>query len=464
MRTAGIILPLFSLPTSQGIGSMGRPAHEFIDFLEEAGQHQWLMLPIGPTSYKDSPYQSFSAFAGNPYFIDIGEYEDNDIHIDYNWLFQNRIGKLQQQYQEWIPQDDFYRFQQENIDWLKDYALFMALKVQFNYSPWYKWPVPFRTHNQEALNGYEKTNPEPIRFFEFIQYLFFTQWQDLRKKATQKQIQLIGDIPIYVAYDSVDVWCNPTLFMLDENLVPTKVAGVPPDYFSKTGQLWGNPLYNWDTMKQNNYQWWVNRIAHQLKYFDQIRIDHFRGFDSFYAIESKYKTAKKGNWLPGPGIDLFRVLEEKLGKLPIIAEDLGFITPSVQKLLEQTAYPGMRVLQFAFDEEESVHFPFHYPANCVAFTGTHDNPPLQAWIAALTSRQKKQIKEKPSVFALITSVLHSKANLVLIPLQDYLELGKKARINQPGTDENNWSWRLKESQLSDELAFRIKKATKEANR
>ena len=488
MRKSGILLPVSSLPSAYGIGCFSREAYEFIDKLKAAGQSYWQILPLGPTSYGDSPYQSFSSFAGNPYFIspdDLVEegyltredciscdFGDNEEYVDYEKLYNNRFLLLRKAYENSHIQDkeEFQVFIQENKDWLDNYALYMAVKTHFDNTCWVEWDEDIKLRKPEAVKKYQKEFADEIGFYQFQQYLFAKQWKALKAYANQNGIKIIGDIPIYVAFDSSDAWANPELFQFDENCNPIAVAGCPPDGFSATGQLWGNPLYRWEYHKETGYAWWLNRLRATFEKYDVLRIDHFRGFDEYYAIPYGEPTAENGKWEPGPGYDLFKTMKEVLGKKEIIAEDLGFLTPSVLKLVKKTGYPGMKVLQFAFDSrEEGDYLPHNYTKNCVVYTGTHDNDTTEGWFTALSAGDRRfcrrylDLKGKGQGkihTALIRAALASVADTAIIPMQDYLGLDSRARINTPSTLGNNWKWRMKADAFTGELAEEIRKITK----
>ena len=421
MRESGVLLPIFSLPSRFGIGCFSKEAYEFVDQLEKAGQSRWQILPIGPTGYGESPYQSFSKYAGNR-------------------------------------------------DWLEDYCLYMAIKDSLGGISWIEWPKELRDREEQALKCARLELAEEIRFYRFQQYEFDKQWKKLHRYANEHGIRIIGDIPIYVAFDSADTWANPELFQFDENNLPTGVAGCPPDGFSATGQLWGNPLYRWEYHKKTGYDWWMKRIAYSFQLYDAVRIDHFRGFDEYYAIPYGEKTAVNGTWMPGPGIEFFRTVEEKLGHLDIIAEDLGFLTDTVLNLLSDTGFPGMKVVQFAFDSREAANYlPHTYTQNCVVYTGTHDNTTTRDWYHTVSKECRDFAKEYLCKSALdedqlawdfIAMAMGSVADLCIIPLQDYLCLGAEARINTPSTLGGNWVWRMKKGQLDEALVRKIHKVTK----
>lgn len=481
MRASGILLPISGIPSAYGIGTFSKEAYEFVDFLEEAGQTFWQILPLGPTGYGDSPYQSFSTFAGNPYYIDLEElirqgvltkeqceecdWGGSEEYVDYEKIYQSRFKVLKIAFEnsKIEENDDFQDFVRKNSHWLLDYALYMAVKDFFGGVSWSEWDEDIRLRRSEAVSSYQKKLKEEILFYEYQQYLFSSQWMRLKKYANDKGIQIIGDIPIYVAFDSADAWANPELFQFDEDCMPTGVAGCPPDVFSVTGQLWGNPLYRWDYHKKTDYAWWTKRIEHCYKLYDVVRIDHFRGFDEYYNIPYGDPTAEFGTWEKGPGYDLFKVLKEKLGKMQVIAEDLGFLTPSVIKLVRRTGYPGMKVLQFAFDASgDSEYLPHNYTENTVVYTGTHDNDTTVGWFRSISRKDRSfakrylDFKSNRNVeWQFIRAALSSVSNMAIIPMQDYLGLGKEARINIPSTLGDNWKWRMKSGQASEELAKRI---------
>ena len=483
MRRAGILLPIFSLPSPHGIGTMGRAAREFIDFLAEAGQSAWQILPVGPTGFGDSPYQSFSSFAGNPYFIDPDDLERDGLlrredyanlfwgedpsRVEYGTLFRSRFRVLRAACHRLLarPPADYHTFTEENIDWLEDYALFMALKYRFRGNPWHQWPDELRLRRPDALERAGAELAEDIAFWKGVQYLFFRQWDALRAYAHEKGVSIIGDLPIYVSPDSADIWAAPEQFDLDENLTPVEVAGCPPDAFTEDGQLWGNPLFNWDLMKEQGYRWWICRIGFQFRLYDVLRIDHFRGFDEFYAVPYGHTTARHGTWRPGPGKDFFRAVNEALGPRSIIAEDLGFLTDSVKELLASTGYPGMKLLQFATDLDGG-YAPHQYTPNCVVYPGTHDNDTVLGWLNSLTGREREFIfryfrlnGEEGLHWGILRSAWASVAELAVIPVQDLLGLGSEARINIPSTLGGNWLWRLRPGQLTPELARALRAET-----
>ena len=479
MRASGILLPVTSLPSPYGIGCFSKEAYEFVDQLEKGGEKYWQILPLGPTSYGDSPYQSFSTFAGNPYFISLKALVEEGVltkeecekvnwgkradSVDYEKIYKGRYKLLRKAYENSniSENQDYQRFVAENNWWLSDYALFMAVKDQFGGVEWTKWAEDIRLRWENAMDYYRRELYFDIEFQQYMQFKFYEQWMKLKSYANSKGIQIIGDIPIYVAMDSADAWAHPELFQLDQDNVPLAVAGCPPDGFSATGQLWGNPLYRWDYHRNTGYQWWISRMSYCFRLYDVVRIDHFRGFDEYYAIPYGDKTAENGVWKKGPGIDLFHTVKKELGDANIIAEDLGYLTESVMKLVEDTGYPGMKVLQFAFDSrEESNYLPHNYPHNCVVYTGTHDNNTVRGWLDDMCEEDNALAEdymnnadtpkdERPWEF--IRLALGSVADLAVIPLQDYLCLGTEARINLPSTLGNNWKWRLVPGQVTDEM-------------
>ena len=486
MRKGGVLLPVSSIPSKYGIGTFSKQAYEFVDFLERAGQSFWQILPLGPTGYGDSPYQSFSTFAGNPYYIDLEElikkgwltkeecdacdFGSDDGYVDYEKIYLSRFRILKIAYERSNIKEDkeFGEFKEDNAAWLEDYALYMAVKNSFHGISWIEWEEDIRLRKPEAMKAYKEKFADEIEFYQFQQFVFAVQWLALKAYANKKKISIIGDIPIYVAFDSADTWANPELFQLDESCTPTGVAGCPPDSFSATGQLWGNPLYKWEYHKETGYEWWMQRISYCYRLYDVVRIDHFRGFDEYYFIPYGDTTAEFGHWEKGPGYDIFKVMKEKIGKKPVIAEDLGFLTPSVISLVKKTGYPGMKILQFAFDSrEESDYLPHNYSNNSVVYTGTHDNDTTMGWYGSLNRRDKAfakrylNIKAKKEIYwEFIRAALSSVADTAIIPVQDYLGLGSEARVNMPSTLGNNWKWRLRDGQLDDSLAERIREITK----
>ncbi|HZK38686.1 MAG TPA: 4-alpha-glucanotransferase [Clostridia bacterium] len=483
-RLAGILLPVSSLPSPYGIGTLGKAAFDFIDFLKEAGQSYWQVLPIGPTGFGDSPYQSFSAFAGNPYFIDIDilkaqglltdaqvkKIDSYDIAglINYEKLFFERFLLLKEAFCKFdVNQPKFTEFCQAESAWLDDYALYMALKEHFGHKDFQSWPDDIRLRTPATVNHFKHLLASEVEFWQFCQFSFFEQWASLKRYANKNGISLIGDIPIYVSGDGADIWANMDLFQMDENGLPLYIAGVPPDYFSATGQRWGNPLYDWHTMEQTDFDWWKKRIASCSKLFDVIRIDHFIGIARYYAISPQCKTAIGGEWREGPGEKLINAINTAVGSARIIAEDLGVLHPSVKALLEKSGYPGMKVLLFAADgNDDNPHIPFKYEKNTTVYVGTHDNDT----VAGFCKRQKtkdlaylmdyfcaKNKKQLP--LALIKGAFASVADTAIVQLQDWLELDNTARMNVPSTIGKNWVWRLSPSLLTPDLAEKIKSIT-----
>lgn len=484
-RCAGILMPITSLPSPYGIGTLGKEAYKFADFLHLAGQKIWQLLPMGPTSYGDSPYQSFSVFAGNPYMIDLdmliedGLLCENDIkyrdwgrnfeEVDYEKIYNYRFDVLYTAFDKFQQRgnfDEFGDFVQENRSWLDDYALYMAVKKSFGMKSWSQWPDEnIKMRRPAAIKEYSQKYSRDVRYWEFVQYLFYKQWNAFKKYANGKGLLIMGDIPIYVAMDSADTWAHPEVFWLDENLNPVCVAGCPPDYFSSTGQLWGNPIYDWRYLKKTKYDWWMKRIAGASKVFDIIRIDHFRGFDSYYAIPYPAENAVNGEWLEGPGIKFFEAMKKRLGDIPIVAEDLGFLTPSVYKLLEDSGYPGMKVLEFAFDSgAKNTYLPHNYTKNSVVYSGTHDNDTIIGWEK---SAKKEDVDfarryciiddDEPFNWGIIRAAYASVSNYAIIQMQDVLGLGTEARMNTPSTLGGNWKWRMKATAANRELAYKLRR-------
>ena len=485
-RSSGILMPISSLPSPHGIGTLGAEARKFVDFLADAGQSWWQILPVSPTSYGDSPYQSFSAYAGNPYFIDLDllcedglltpeevnavNWGTDPTKVDYSAIYNGRFPLLRlAMTRGWERDADKVKaFSDKNVARLPDYALFMALKRHFGMLSWTDWPdEDIRLRRPEAVEHYQKELDEDIRLFTYIQYLFFRQWEALRAYAHKKGIGIIGDLPIYVAMDSADVWADPRAFQLDERNVPAEVAGVPPDYFTADGQLWGNPLYDWDAMKADGYSWWVRRIAGASRLYDILRIDHFRGLESYWAVPYGETTAKIGRWVQGPGMDLIGVLTEKFPNIQFIAEDLGYLTPEVRQLLADSGLPGMKILQFAFDSREAANYlPHTYPRHCVCYAGTHDNSTLMGWkndaapddIA--TAREYLGLNEEEGFhWGILRGGQSSVADLFVAQMQDYLGLGSEARMNTPGILGGNWQWRMLPGQITEDLTKRIARMT-----
>lgn len=490
-RASGILMPLSSLPGGHGIGSLGAPARRFVDFLARAGQSVWQILPVGPTGYGDSPYQSCSAFAGNPYLIDLdllaaqgllsrADYAFTDWgadpeKVDYGLLYEKRLPVLRKAYAAFLKQrpvpgcetpypDDWYSFTFRCDGWLPDYCLYMAIKQEQKMADWQQWPRPLRLREEAALAEFRRTHAAEIGFWAFVQYEFDKQWQALKAYANAHGVRIMGDVPIYVAADSADAWAGGKLFEMDSDGHPLRVAGCPPDYFAADGQLWGNPLYDWAYHKKTNYAWWIRRVRHALSIYDILRIDHFRGFDTYWAIPAGEKTARGGKWEQGPGMDLFRMLRAALGELPIVAEDLGELFPSVRQLLAESGFPGMKVLQFALDGSDNEYLPHNYPANCVCYPGTHDNDTLLGWWdTGLTDKQRDQLTgylaltESEGVrLGILRGVMASPARLAIVPMTDWLGLGTEARINTPGRADGNWQWRAAQGVFTTALAAEIR--------
>lgn len=489
MRKCGVLMPVASLPGNYGIGTFGKGAYEFVDRLSMAGQSYWQILPLGPTSYGDSPYQSFSTFAGNPYFIDIdmlieegllkkSEADSCDFgkekeKINYSKIYDARFDLLKKAYKRSNHQNlkEYKNFEKKNAFWLDNYALFMAVKNAFGGVSYINWDESIRRHEPDAVKLYRQKYSSEVDFYKFLQYLFNKQWMALKKYANDKNVKIIGDIPIYVAFDSADTWANPELFQFDEKGYPTAVAGCPPDAFSATGQLWGNPLYDWKYHKSTGYEWWIMRIKHCYEIYDVVRVDHFRAFDEYYSIPYGDSTAEFGKWKKGPGFSLFKTLKDNLGDVEMIAEDLGFLTESVLKLVGRTGYPGMKVLQFAFDSrEDSDYLPHNYTGNSICYTGTHDNDTILGWYRSIKEDDRKMAMEylnrtefasdKDLVFSFIKLALGSVSKICIIPMQDYLVLGNDARINLPSTVGGNWEWRMKDRAFTKTLAKEMQSMAK----
>ena len=487
-RSNGVLMHISSLPGNTGIGTLGKPAYDFVDFLKSS-QTYWQILPICPTSYGDSPYQSFSTFAGNPYFIDfellVGQdflqkkdYENiswgsDETQVDYGLLYEQRhklFSIIQKNFEKNTPAD-FESFCKENAFWLDNYSLFMAIKDAHNGVSFLEWEKEIINREEQSLKKWTEKCSDRINYYKILQYLFFAQWNNLKKYANDNGIKIIGDIPIYVAADSADVWSNPEQFMLDENHVPIEVAGCPPDGFSADGQLWGNPVYNWDYMKKDNYSWWKKRLEMSLKNYDVLRIDHFRGFDSYYCIPFGDTTAKNGVWKKGPGTALFEEIKKCYGELPIIAEDLGFLTDSVRQMLKDVGYPGMKVLQFAFDSREnSDYLPHSYSKNSVVYTGTHDNDTVIGWTSSAPaedySNAKKYLRTNDKNFPteMMLAAIESVSNTCILCMQDLIGLDGSARMNTPSTVGNNWKWRATQNQITENISEFLSYYTKLYNR
>lgn len=483
MRGSGILYPIFSLSSRYGIGCFSKEAYDFIDFLKEAGQSYWQILPLGPTGFGDSPYQPFSSFAGNPYFIcledlvkdglllqeelDSFDFGQDVTQVDYGAMYRSRYLALKMAFDRFQPNEEYQEFLEKESYWLKDYALFMTIKKMHDGKGWQDWEKEYKTKDQKALEQVSIDQKELIDFYYFQQYEFTKQWQKLREYAKEQEIEIIGDLPFYMALDSADVWASPEAFQMNEDLEPEFVAGTPPDAFSEDGQLWGNPVYDWQAMKKDNYHWWVQRIKRNYELYDIIRLDHFHGFCNYFAIDAKETTALNGEWRKGPGMDFFNQLEYKD---KIIAEDLGTITKENAQLLKDSGFPGMKILQFAFGwSEDSFYLNHNHIQNCVVYTGNHDNPTTRVWIESINDHDRDFVRRYihsentnygAFVWDFIREAFRSVADTCIIPLQDYLVKGQEARINTPGTAQGNWQWRLEPNFLSQELAASIYELTK----
>lgn len=500
-RSSGILMHITSLPSGYGIGDFGKKAYEFVDFLKRSEQKLWQILPMGPTGYGDSPYQSFSAYAGNPYFIDLEEfYEmgyideadldymreiDYDDNLDYGQVCERKTKILKKIYEFFLQnpeksgeiKNEIQKFKDKNRWWLENYALYMSLKDKFNGKSWEKWPKDYKFRNVKKMLIDEETK-KSMDYFSFVQYTFYKQWFKLKEYANANGIKIIGDIPIFVATDSADTWSSPKIFQFDKYKRPKRVAGCPPDYFSKDGQLWGNVLYNWKYLKKTGYDWWIKRIAYCFEIYDIVRIDHFRGFEAYWSIPAKDKTAVRGHWEKGPGMDFFRAVERRLGDMPIIAEDLGLLTDGVRKLLKRSGFPGMKVLEFAFDSDDSDYLPHKFEKNSVAYTGTHDNNTVTGWYEGVAPHTKhycdEYLKEwltkyncdywEPINWRFINAIWASESNIVITQMQDLLGIGEEGRMNAPSTLGKNWKWRLHEGEITEELEKKLSGITKKFTR
>ena len=485
MRESGILMHITSLPGPYGIGTMGKSAYQFVDFLKQAGQRYWQLLPLSPTGYGDSPYQAFSTCAGNHYLIDLDTlmqegllkqeelnsvcWGSNPGRVDFGLMYRERLRILRLARDRFRPDDNYEAFLRENAYWLEDYCLFIAVKEHLGGAVWTEWPQELKFRQSQALEAMRDQLADTISLHRFIQYQFDRQWKALRSYANNLGIRIIGDVPIYVPLDSVDVWAEPELFRLDKERRPVKVAGCPPDCFNADGQLWGNPLYDWQKMADNGYAWWSRRLNAAAKMYDVIRFDHFRGFESYWAVPAGEPTAQSGQWEKGPGMDFIRAIQQALPGLDFIAEDLGFVTPEVRQLQLDSGYPGMKVLEFAFDSrEESDYLPHLYPVDSVCYTGTHDNEPLAQWFERAAPEDVAYAKaylglneEEGYIWGMIRGCMGSVSRLCVVQMQDYLELGSEARMNFPGTlSSNNWTWRALPGFDSDALALRIHAVTK----
>ena len=486
MRQSGILMHITSLPGPYGVGTMGKQAFAFVDFLEAAGQHCWQILPLNPTGYGDSPYQSCSAFAGNHYLIDLDLLVEEglltrdepesiqwcrcDTKVDYGMLYKNRLAVLKKAFARHGETEAFARFRAENDAWLPDYVAYMGLKEKYGGKPWYSWPREAKCYGPEATAlAWEYLGHEGIQLHCFVQYLFFRQWNALLDYAHKKEIRIIGDVPIYVPLDSVEVWKEPGMFQLDENRNPKVVAGCPPDAFTADGQLWGNPIYDWDAMKSDGFSWWIRRLSAAGRIYDVVRLDHFRGLESYWAIPYGDDTAKNGRWVKGPDRDFVRTIKEALPQLQMIAEDLGYLTEAVLELRDFSGYPGMKVLQFAFDPREpSNYLPYTYTRNSVCYTGTHDNMTMRQWFDSVDDVVLQQAvsymnlrEPRDYVWDTIRTALASVSDLAMIQMQDVLDLGEEGRMNFPGTlSDSNWTWRVKDGIMTPGLAKKLQNLTK----
>lgn len=491
-RRSGILLHITSLPGKEGIGTLGEQACKFIDMLAETNQRVWQILPLGPAGYGHSPYQCYSAFAGNPLLIDLfalkdeGLLEEKDLtsiprfdirQVEFerveNWkmprlrkacglLTANAGSSLYAEYGEFLDRHGW---------WLNDYALFMAARAHFGHITWHGWPDGLKFREPETMEHYRDKLYDEIEFHRAVQFLFFRQWQKIRNYASRKGVSIIGDMPLYVGGDSADVWANTDIFRLDGNLAPTHVGGVPPDYFSETGQLWGNPVFDWDRLKEKGYHWWIARIHFSLQMYDSVRIDHFRGLESYWSVPAGEETAINGEWVPAFGAEMLALLREQIGELPLIAEDLGLITPEVDVLRRAFNLPGMKVLQFAFGSDpKNEHLPHNYDTNCLVYTGTHDNDTTWGWLHSLSREEKKPVLsflkmyDRRPVWALAEMAWSSVAQQAIVPLQDLLELGAEARMNIPGFADGNWGWRFRWDQVRGKHRRFLKEITARYNR
>jgi 4-alpha-glucanotransferase len=494
-RGSGVLCHITSLPSGYGIGDLGPEAYVFIDFLVASRQKHWQILPLNPTDLRsdNSPYHSYSAFAFNPLLISpdlliedglldrsdlepVPDFSNERVEFEKVISFKKKILFLAyKRFKGGADTQDFENFCAEHALWLDDYALFMVMKSRFHGIPWNKWPSEFKNRRPEALRSVQTRYHDEVQREFFCQYVFRKQWSRLKNYCNQQGIQITGDMPIYVVHDSVDPWTHPELFQLDENGAPSVVAGVPPDYFSETGQLWGNPLYQWRRMKETNFEWWVNRVAHNLLLFDRVRIDHFRGFVGYWEIQAKEKTAIKGRWVKAPATDFFNRLKQRFRSLPIIAEDLGTITPDVKEIMSLFAFPGMKVLLFAFGEDDPDHpyLPHTYEKNCIVYTGTHDNNTVRGWFLKEAGPEEKRrlfrcigrtVTEENIHWEFIRLGAMSVANTFIVPMQDVLGLGEESRMNRPATNKGNWCWRLLKHKLTPDLAEKFARITETCGR
>ncbi len=478
-RASGILMHISSLPSAYGIGDFGAASYQFVDFLKETKTKYWQVLPMGITSYGDSPYQSFSAFAGNPYFIDLQQFIDHgwlseaDVaktdlgddpgEVDYAALYYNKYPLLRQAFQNAFPKikDALHTYLKEE-SWLHDFALFMAIKDFHDGRSWQEWAETYKRRDQKTLDAFEEDHHEDIMFWVFTQYYFKTQWDALKQYANNDGIQIIGDIPIYVAIDSADVWANPEFYKLDENLAPTVVAGVPPDLMSEFGQLWGNPIYDWDAHEADGFKWWIKRIEESFRLYDSVRIDHFRGFEAYWEVPFGSETAVGGEWVKGPGVRLFHAINAALGEQDILAEDLGFITTEVHKMIEETGYPGMNIVQFGFGGDNAEFAPHNHQYNSIAYTSNHDTMTMEGWLFQANTEELRRAKDYLNLThqegytnGFIRATYSSHAYLAIVPMQDWMVLNNTARMNEPSTLGGNWVWRVTDGYLTDELKEKI---------
>lgn len=484
IRSAGILLPITSLPSPYGVGTMGKAAREFIDFLADAGQTWWQILPVGPTGYGNSPYQALSSYAGSTYLIDLDDLVSDGLlkkeeiegivwgkdpeHVDYGILYNERNRLLHKATERLALKHpkEYLEFLRQEYSWLRDYAVFMAVKDHEKGKPWTQWPQALHRHDSEEVRALAEECREEVIFYERVQYLFYRQMKAMKKYANDSGIQIIGDLPFYIAADSIDVWSHPEQFEMNEHNEMTFVSGFAPDGGNPRGQKWGNPLFSWEKMKQDNYKWWIDRMAYQAKLYDMIRIDHFQGYSTYFAIPANDEDALRGHWRKGPGLELFRIMEEKLGKLQIIVEDLGQLTPEFMAMVRESGYPGMKILQYAFDPNDpgSVYMPFQYDHNSVVYTGTHDNDTLTGW--KNDKNQKARIQraaeylglneEEGFTWGMLRAAYSSTSDLAIIQMQDLLELGSEARFNDPSGKAPAWTWRCRNNVFTPALAAKLK--------